>query len=55
VAVSSSVVTNAHVPPEVVESASGQNNVSVVGLLVSADPCSDHSPECLKGWVGTDS
>ena len=50
-----SVVANEGLPPEVVETASAEKNVGVVGLVVVADPCSDHSPHGFPGWISTES
>ena len=50
-----SVVTDKSVPPEVVDTHAAKNNVSIVSLMVMADPGSNESPECLDGWISTES
>ena len=53
--ISSSVVSNAHVPPEAVESDGVEEDVGVVDLMVLANPGSNESPHGFPGWVSTDS
>ena len=53
--VSMLVVTNANLVPGAVDADGAHDNVGVVGLVVLANPCSHHSPECLESWVSSDS
>ena len=53
--VSLSVVSNAGVPPEGVDSHRVKHYKAVVGLMVVADPCSNESPELFPSWVGANS
>ena len=55
VVVSSSVVSNAHVPPEVVEADGGKDNVGIVDLMVLGNPGSNESPHGFPGGVSSDS
>lgn len=55
VTVSSSVVSDASLPCEVVKGASAEQNVHVPGLVVVADPFLGHSPECFPVWIISDS
>ena len=53
--ISLSVVANEHVPPEGVDAKGADNNVRVVQLMVVCNPCADHSPHGLPGWISTES
>lgn len=54
VGVASAVVTNAGVPPELVDREGAQNNIRVVKLVVVADPAADESPSGLNGGVSSE-
>ena len=51
VVVVATVVSNAGVPPEVVDTPSASNDVGVVNFVVVADPAADHAPHGLDGRV----
>ena len=50
-----SVEAHDGIPPQIVDTDSASNNISVVEFVVVGDPCSDKSPEGLPGWVRTES
>lgn len=52
--VAASVVSNAGVPPELVESESTSEDVSVVEFVVVADPATDKSPGGLDTGIGSE-
>ena len=53
--VTSSVVADAGIPPELVDGEGAENSVRVVQLVVMANPGADEAPSCLNGWVSTKS
>jgi len=54
VVVTSAVVANASVPPELVDGESAENNVRVVQLVIVANPAADEAPSGFNGWVSTE-
>lgn len=52
--VTSAVVANASVPPELVDGESAENNVRVVKLVIVANPAANEAPSGLNGWVSTE-
>ena len=53
--ISSLIISDAHVVPEVIEAESRENNVTIVELVVVANPHFEESPHGLPGWVSTNS
>ena len=51
--VTSAVVANASVPPELVDGKGHENNVGVVKLVIVANPAADEATSSLNGWVST--
>jgi hypothetical protein len=54
VVVTSAVVTNASVPPKLVDGESAENNIRVIQLVIVANPAADEAPSGLNGWVSTE-
>ncbi len=52
--VTSAVVTNASVPPKLVDGESAENNIRVVKFVIVANPAADEAPSGLNGWVSTE-
>ena len=53
--IASSVVTDAGIPPEVVDSTSTEQDICIVQLVIVADPGSNRSPEELDVRVSSES
>ena len=53
VVVTSAVVANASVPPELVDGEGHENNIGVVKLVIMANPAADEAPSSFNGWVST--
>ena len=53
--ISSSIMTNEDMPPSIVETNRGKQNISVVDRMVVSDPGSSETPEGLYSRVLTES
>ena len=52
--VASPIVTDAHVPPEVIKAEGAKHHVGVIELVVMANPRADESPGGLNCGVGSE-
>jgi len=55
VVVTSTVETNASIPPELVDCKGAKNNVGVVNLVIVADPGADEAPSSFNSWISAES
>lgn len=53
--VTSTVETDASVPPELIDCKSAENNIGVVNLVIVADPCADEAPGGFDSWISAES